>query len=322
MKKGSRYGILIASGIVLGILFIVLILKENIDSMAHQNVPKQTKMNTADSNNISNEMKMTLDSELNFDKAQSNISNEGKTAPETEEADKAENNLPNEGKTALKTDKSDKVQGNLSNEAKAILETESFYYTELTEEIKMRITGISYPDTEEPLQITYDDLAYVHVLHYDFDGEVQHGELICNKAIAQDLVDIFRQLYDSQYPIEKICLIDAYDGDDETSMMDNNTSCFNYRTVSGSSKLSKHSYGLAVDINPLYNPYVKTRNGKTLVSPENGIPYADRSEDFLYKIDTEDLCYQLFIQHGFSWGGAWKNSKDYQHFEKENLKEE
>ncbi len=196
---------------------------------------------------------------------------------------------------------------------------EAFYYTELTEEIRERITGKSYPNisqAEEPLQITYEDLAYVHVLHYDFQAQIQEGELICNQAIAQDLVEIFCELFENQYPIEKIRLIDVYNADDEASMADNNTSCFNYRTVSGSTKLSNHSYGRAIDINPLYNPYVRTRDGKELISPDNAVPYADRSADFPYKIDREDLCYRLFTAHGFEWGGAWNSSKDYQHFQK------
>lgn len=193
---------------------------------------------------------------------------------------------------------------------------DSFYYSILTEDIKACITGNSYPDTEEPLQISYEDLSYVHVLHYDFEGQVQEGELICNQAIAQDLVDIFYELYESQYPIEKIRLIDEYNADDEASMADNNTSCFNYRTVSGRTKLSNHSYGLAIDINPLYNPYVRTKDGKELISPDNAVPYADRSADFPHKIDKNDLCYKVFMEYGFTWGGAWNSSKDYQHFEK------
>lgn len=193
---------------------------------------------------------------------------------------------------------------------------EEFYSTILTEGLKEYITGKSYPDTTEPIQISYDVLAYVHILHYDFEGQVQEGELICNQAIAQDLVDIFRTLYEHQYAIEKVRLIDEYDADDELSMADNNTSCFNYRTVPGKTKLSNHSYGYAIDINPLYNPYVRTRNGTELISPDNGAVYADRSADFPHKIDREDLCYKLFIEHGFQWGGAWNSSKDYQHFEK------
>ena len=187
--------------------------------------------------------------------------------------------------------------GIVSGEENILDVGDCFYYTALTEEIKERITGKSYPDTEEPLQISYEDLAYVHVLHYDFRGQVQEGELICNQLIAQDLVDIFYELYESRYPIEKICLIDEYDADDEASMADNNTSCFNYRTVPGRTKLSNHSYGYAIDINPLYNPYVRTGGGKELISPDNAVPYADRDADFPHKIDKNDLCYRICVEH-------------------------
>lgn len=143
------------------------------------------------------------------------------------------------------------------------------------------------------------------------------GEMICHKDIANDLIEIFRKLYDAHYPIERMQLIDDYDADDVTSMNHNNTSCFNYRAVAGSKKLSKHSMGKAVDINPLYNPYVKKRaNGKTIVNPEKGRQYANRSKQFKYKIDRNDLAYRLFTQHGFTWGGGWRSLKDYQHFEK------
>lgn len=209
------------------------------------------------------------------------------------------------------------VQEDAASGKSAVLNAaDNFYYTILTEDIKARITGSSYPDTGEALQVSYEDLSYVHVLHYDFEGQVQEGELICNQAIAQDLVDIFYELYEGQYPIEKIHLIDEYNADDEASMADNNTSCFNYRTVPGRTRLSNHSYGLAIDINPLYNPYVRTKDGRELISPDNAVPYADRSADFPYKIDKNDLCYRVFIAHGFTWGGAWNSSKDYQHFEK------
>lgn len=203
-----------------------------------------------------------------------------------------------------------------SSQVEAVDDVDAFYHMPLTDEFKEYITGRSYPDTDEPLQISYEDLAYVHVLHYDFEGQIQEGELICNQAIAQDLTEIFKELYDNQYPIEKIRLIDAYDADDDASMEDNNTSCFNYRVVEGKTTLSNHSYGLAIDVNPFYNPYVRTKDGNTLVSPEDAVPYADRSADFPYKIDENDLCCQLFAEHGFTWGGNWNSVKDYQHFEK------
>lgn len=221
-----------------------------------------------------------------------------------------------DGFTEAKQDTESIISEQTESESAVLDVQEAFYSMPLTEELKAYITGKSYPDTTDPIQISYDMLAYVHILHYDFEGQVQEGELICNQAIAQDLVDIFRTLYEHQYAIEKVRLIDAYNADDELSMADNNTSCFNYRTIPGKSKLSNHSYGYAIDINPLYNPYVYTRNGTELISPENGAAYADRSADFPHKIDKEDLCYQLFVEHGFQWGGAWNSSKDYQHFEK------
>jgi N-acetylmuramoyl-L-alanine amidase len=193
---------------------------------------------------------------------------------------------------------------------------QEFYTTELSGQLREYITGISYPDTEEELLIGYEDLSYVHVLHYDFDGQVQEGELICNKAIAGDLLEIFEELYQAQYPIERIALVDVYGGDDEASMEDNNSSCFNYRVISGTTRISNHACGLAIDINPLYNPYITGSGENTVILPETGSSYADRSWDFPYKIDHEDLCYQLFTEHGFTWGGDWSGNKDYQHFEK------
>ena len=197
---------------------------------------------------------------------------------------------------------------------------EGFYYEPLSDELREYITGTSYPALEEgskKLEITYDELCYMHVLHYDFNGEVAEGELICNLKIADDLVEIFEELYENEYQIEKIHLIDLYDGDDTSSMEDNNTSCFNYRLVENSKNLSKHAYGLAIDVNPLYNPYITyNKDGSENCSPEGGIDYKDRSKNFPYKIDESDLCYKLFKQHGFTWGGNWNSVKDYQHFQK------
>lgn len=195
----------------------------------------------------------------------------------------------------------------------------NFYYTELSDELKKQITGISYPQEVEEPAIAYEELRYVHVLHYDFMNMVQEGELICNQAIAEDLVEIFAELYLAEYPIEKVKLIDAYSGDDEASMENNNTSCFNYRVVSGTTKLSSHAYGLAIDINPLYNPYIRVSGDNMNIQPTNAGAYADRDAVFAHKIDHNDLCYQLFTEHGFTWGGDWTNTKDYQHFEKINI---
>ena len=213
---------------------------------------------------------------------------------------------------------------------------EGFYYEPLSEEIKSRITGISYPvAASEALSsvipvtnileegtlpaVTYDDLRYLSVLYYDFNGEVQTGELICNRGIADDLMEIFHELYLNEYQIEKIRLVDEYQADDTASITDNNTSCFNYRVVDGTTSLSKHALGCAIDINPFYNPYVvfnKDGSGETYISPPGSEIYVDRSKDFPYKIDESDLCYKLFTEHGFTWGGNWNYCKDYQHFQK------
>lgn len=190
-----------------------------------------------------------------------------------------------------------------------------FFTRPVDNELKRKITGVSFPDTEEPSEISYDDLAYIHVLHYDFNGQIRDGHLICNKKIAPKVATVFRELYEKAYPVEKIRLIEEYGGNDNASMEDNNTSCFNYRKIAGTNKLSNHSYGLALDINPLYNPYVKTARGKTIISPDKAEAYADRSKAFAHKIDQNDLAYRVFIKHGFVWGGDWKSVKDYQHFE-------
>lgn len=190
---------------------------------------------------------------------------------------------------------------------------EGFFYESLSDTVKERITGISYG---EGCIVPYEELRYLQVLYMDFEGRPQVGEIICNQAIARDLAEIFYELYQAAYPIERIQLIDEYGGDDTLSMEANNTSCFNYRVVDGTSSLSKHAYGMAIDINPLYNPYVTYPNGKRRVSPAVSEIYADRSLDFPNKIDKNDLCYQLFTQHGFTWGGNWKTMKDYQHFQK------
>lgn len=193
--------------------------------------------------------------------------------------------------------------------------TEGFYYEAISDNLRRYITGISYP--AEDAEISLDELRYVHIWHYNFDGDPAEGELICNEAIAQDVVEIFYELYRNEYRLEQVHLIDEYDGDDISSMEANNTSCFNYRPIQDSTRLSKHALGLAVDINPLYNPYITyNTDGTEDVSPVSGSAYADRSASFSYKIDESDLCYKLFIQHGFTWGGNWNSCKDYQHFQK------
>ena len=188
-----------------------------------------------------------------------------------------------------------------------------FNAQEISEEVFERIHGISYVENEN---IALSDLRYVRVLHTGFDEKTHIGELIVNAAITDQVLTVFRTLYDSHYQIEKILLVDTYGGDDSASMKDNNTSAFNYRVVEGSTHLSQHAYGLAIDVNPLYNPYVTYENGQAHYAPEGSEAYGDRSLDLPHKISKDaDLCWQLFHEQGFTWGGDWNSVKDYQHFQ-------
>ncbi len=198
--------------------------------------------------------------------------------------------------------------------AERVTYMDGFYYEPISNEVFKRISGISYPvDCTVPL----DELRYLSLLYVDFNGNTQTGEMICNKALAQDIIEIFYELYTNSYQIESIRLIDEFDGDDTASMLANNTSCFNYRVVEGTTKLSNHAYGRAIDLNPFYNPYITyNKDGTTNISPEGSEAYADRAAAFPYKIDENDLAYKLFKEHGFKWGGNWNSCKDYQHFEK------
>lgn len=191
----------------------------------------------------------------------------------------------------------------------------SFYAVPVEDEVFIRMYRCSYP---EGCTVELSELRYVHVLHYDFSGNICEGELIVNAAIAEDIRDIFLELFYAEYPIEKVRLIDEYDADDEASMLDNNTSAFNYRTIAGTNVLSLHARGLAIDINPFYNPYVVSRSdGTTIVQPAGSEAYTDRTRTEPYIIKKADICYNAFISRGFTWGGDWNTKKDYQHFEKD-----
>ncbi len=242
----------------------------------------------------------------------------GETAPTETPTD---NDTPDKSSAYPDSNSADTEQGTESDDMtiqtdRTIYE-EGFYYEPLTDTVKERITGISYP--ESGCTVPYEDLNYVGLLYIDFNGQEQIGELICNKAVAQDMVEIFYELYRNDYRLERVRLIDEYAGDDTASMADNNTSCFNYRVVDGTTNLSKHAYGLAIDVNPYYNPYVvfgRNSDGSDYISPPGSEIYADRGQSFPYKIDENDLCYRLFTEHGFTWGGNWNSTKDYQHFQK------
>lgn len=202
----------------------------------------------------------------------------------------------------------------------ALCQAQTFTQQPIPDNVFTRMQGKSFG---KGCTTKRSDLRYLRISHWDFNGKEQVGEMVCNKKIAEALLDIFRELYKARYPIERMVLIDNYDADDERSMTDNNTSCFNFRFMTGSrTRVSKHGLGLAIDINPLYNPYVSSK-GK--VSPANGKAYAKNrkwvkgknplTHSPLVFIHHGDICHRLFTKYHFSWGGAWKHTKDYQHFE-------
>lgn len=189
---------------------------------------------------------------------------------------------------------------------------DGFSVTTIDDTTFARMKGKTYKDN---CTVPLSELRHVKVLYKNKAKQTLKGEIVCNKHIADDIAEIFYELYKANYPIERIRLMDDYNADDETAMRDNNTSSFNFRFISHSTKVSKHGLGLAVDLNTLYNPFVLTVDGKLHVEPETALKYVDRSKNFDYKIDENDLAYKLFIQHGFEWGGHWKTRKNYQHFE-------
>lgn len=161
--------------------------------------------------------------------------------------------------------------------------------------------------------ISLNELAYVELTYWGFDNQAHQGVLIVNKVLAKDVVAIFKVLYLHRFPIQKMVPIQEYNNDDAASMAANNTSSFSCRPVTGHKGLvSQHSYGRAIDINPLINPYVK----KNKILPKEGAPFADRSQPLPGKITKDSIVYREFIKRGWDWGGHWRDVHDFQHFEK------
>lgn len=197
---------------------------------------------------------------------------------------------------------------------------ELFYAKEicLNDEVYNRIIGKSYRENDN---IKLEDLNYIKVLHYNFEHQIQIGEMIVNRDICDDALNIFRELFQIEYEIYSMHLIDDYwQGDggasDTASIEANNTTCFCYREVTGGSNLSNHAYGRAIDINPQQNPYVWYEGQELRWSHDNASPYIDRNCGDPHVIVNGDSCYSIFAKYGFSWGGNWNNPIDYQHFEK------
>ncbi len=179
----------------------------------------------------------------------------------------------------------------------------------ITAALRRRIAS-SY---REGCPVPLGDLRYLRLSHWDFAGRVRQGELVVRAKHAEALVGVFRTLYAEKFPIQRMELVSDYDGDDERSMAANNTSAFNCRTVAGTDRWSQHSFGAAIDLNPVQNPYV-TPSG---ISPASGKTYAKpstRRETVEGLITADSLVVRAFREAGWEWGGDWASPKDYQHF--------
>lgn len=166
-----------------------------------------------------------------------------------------------------------------------------------------------------------EDLRYLKLLHRGFDGKIHVGELMVNKVLADEILEIFTILFQNDYQIESMYLVDDFDANDRSSIDANNTSAFNFRTITDNPDvLSYHAMGVAIDINPINNPYIwLDENGSWTYEDRDAELYLDRDAIDAaerHMINHDDLCYELFTQRGYTWGGDWDNPKDYQHFEK------
>jgi len=192
----------------------------------------------------------------------------------------------------------------LGNNASSIFTAEP-----LPDEIIEFITGVTF---HANTPFTHDFLSYLTLTHFNFRGQRQIGHMIVAAEIAQEVLDIFRDIYRARFPIFSIRLIDYFNADDNLSIAANNSSAFNFRTIAGTNTISRHGFGKAIDINPIQNPYI--RHGRVL--PEAGRAYLDRRNVRPGMIVPGDAVYRAFTSRGWIWGGRWTNPIDYHHFER------
>lgn len=159
--------------------------------------------------------------------------------------------------------------------------------------------------------LDFDELSLLTLTYWNFDGEVATGQMTINAAVAGEVITAFERLFEMGFPIETMALVDDYGGDDKAAMRANVTSGFNCRYVDGTGRWSNHAFGLAIDINPLLNPWARDGN----VLPQEGAAYLDRELNLPGMINLGDEPITIFEEAGWAWGGIWQ-SADYMHFSK------
>jgi hypothetical protein len=168
--------------------------------------------------------------------------------------------------------------------------------------LKSALNGLEIPSKIK------NELSIVDVFYFSFDKKLHKGQIVINTKLSEDIQSIFEEIRKHKFPVGKVIPIVKYNWSDSASMEDNNSSGFNYRFIQGTKKLSNHSTGCAVDINPLLNPQIL--NDK--IYPSNG-KYSVKEPGTISK---NSFIVKLFKKLGWTWGGDWKSTKDYQHFEK------
>jgi hypothetical protein len=163
-----------------------------------------------------------------------------------------------------------------------------------------------------------DDLRWVRLAFWGFDGRRHTGELLLHADAADEMVQVFSQLYAARFPIEEMRITRAEEIDAEPTGDGNNTGAFTCRPVHGTTYWAQHAYGLAVDVNPFQNPYIKPPGGKgvpgDMLIPELAAAYLDRSRRVPGMIRPGDTVVQAFASVGWQWGGNWQKAKDFMHF--------
>ncbi|HNY50959.1 MAG TPA: M15 family metallopeptidase [Smithella sp.] len=152
-------------------------------------------------------------------------------------------------------------------------------------------------------------LSLVDVLYYSFDGKKHQGQMLVHQELEDDVYEIFNFIEKIFFPVGKVIPIVSYQWNDHQSMADNNSSSFNFRVIEGTAKLSMHSLGKAVDINPVQNPVIYA-NG--VIAPD-GATYLPQERGTL---TADHAVVQEFLKRGWHWGGNFEQPKDYHHFEK------
>ena len=164
-----------------------------------------------------------------------------------------------------------------------------------------------------PLNIR-DRQCLIDVKYFSFDNRIHQGQLVIDRDLADDIEFAFEEALIENFPISSVIPISHISfrkndmWDDNLSMEANNTSCFNYRTITGSRNISLHASGRAVDINPLQNPYVR---GNTVLPANSSYNPDDRGT-----LTSDNIIVRTLVSRGWEWGGNWSSPKDYQHLEK------